>query len=153
MAQNPKKYLNEWIIRFIKNKDLVLKRIVDIKETDEGILVTEKEKKVLMIVEKDLSNFKKSLEKLKEYDFCSLVVYNTKDNFDILIKNWDELSSFKRHFSIYFVNPFSTLEKRWVIFPYTHNMLTEKENLKLSLKSIAELVDQIDDKKLEKLTI
>ena len=80
-----------------------------------------------------------------------MVTYNTKEAFDAVIKNWEKLAKFKRHFSIYFVNPFSRTEKRWTIYPMTHDMVTEKAGLKPGLASLFLTVDAITKEEVEKI--
>ena len=70
-----------------------------------------------------------------------LVVYNTKENIDFLVKNWDALSKFSRDFSMFFVNPFSRTEKRWAIYPMSHELIVEKKDLKRSIDVISSNVE------------
>ena len=52
--------------------------------------------------------------------------------------------------NIFFVNPFSNLDKRWIIYPYTHARIAEPEALETGLASIAENVEMISREEFEK---
>ncbi len=133
------------------NKDLILRKIDNVKQEDNVLLINYKDAKKQAVLVCPFIESIDSLEKLKEHDNCSVIVYNTKDNFKVLIKDWDKFSSFKRHFNIQFINPFSQLEKRWAIFPHSHNMITEKSGLELGLKALFNNVESITKEKLEKV--
>ena len=146
--------MTEWIIRFIKNRDLILKRIISIDEKkEEDIIIANLEdnkKHIYLIVPfLDESDIKETLKKLKGYDFATLVVYNTKENKEFLINNWDKLAKFNKGFSIHFVNPFSKTNKRWSIYPATHEFIAGKKNLKKGISSISSNVEEIAKKEIE----
>ena len=44
--------------------------------------------------------------------------------------------------SIYFVNPNSSTEKKWIIYPFTHSKITEHSALKLGLMTLFESVEE-----------
>ncbi len=133
------------------NKDLIMRKIDNVKQKDDMLLIDLKDGKKQAVFVCPFIDSINCLEKLKEYDNCSLIVYNTKDNLKVLIKDWDKFSDFKRHFIIQFINPFSQLEKRWAIFPYTHNMVTEKAGRESGLKALFNNVESITKEKLEKV--
>ncbi|MBS3098379.1 hypothetical protein J4209_06315 [Candidatus Woesearchaeota archaeon] len=74
----------------------------------------------------------------------SLVIFNSKNNFNAVVDNWKKFINFK-YFNIYFVNPFSQLDKKWIIYPHTHNRICEESSLKLGLKSMFEMVEPIGE--------
>jgi len=88
--------------------------------------------------------------KLNEKKHFGLIVFNTKENFDIIIENWDKLIKFN-FLTIYFVNPFSSLDKKWIINPSVHHKICDESSLKLGLKSMFESVDVITEKEIDKL--
>jgi len=153
---NPVEYLSEWIIRFEKNKDLILKRMIDIghnKEEDLVIANLEKGGKQAYLIdpfldEKQISTI---FERLKGYENCSLVVYNTKDNFDVIVDNWEKFVGFKRNFSISFINPFSRTDKRWVVYPATHSLVTDDSKTKQSLKILFSNVEATTKEDVERI--
>lgn len=66
---------------------------------------------------------------------AALVVLNTRKNLDIVIQAWNELIKYPK-LSIIFANPDSTTDKRWIIFPHTHEKITERKALKVGLESL-----------------
>lgn len=151
MLINPKQYLSEWIVRHVHNKDLLFKRIADIKEGEDLILVTMKDNRKCAYLVEPFVNTMESISPLKEYDCCFLVCYNTKENFNFLIKNWDALVTFKRNFCVIFINPFSHGEKKWALYPATHDMVSEKESLKPGLQILYSAVDETTPQEIEKV--
>lgn len=144
------------MIRFIKNKDLILKRIIDVnRKKEEDIIIADlvDGRKHAYIVEPFLENkdIKSLTEKLKPYEICSLVVYNTKANLDIVTKSWDHLAKFKKNFSINFINPFSKSEKRWAVYPSTHDFVTERSKVSQSLKILFSNVDSASKEEIENI--
>jgi len=80
-------FLKKWIIEYIKNKDIILKNIEIIEEDKEGfdVFVKYKNKEQYLLavpILKDF-NFLENFEKEKHY---SLVIFNTRDNFNKLIE-------------------------------------------------------------------
>jgi len=151
---NPRDYLAEWVARFVKNKDLIVKNILEISQKEEIVIAKLKDgKEHIYLIEPflDNSNLISSLDRLKGHDNCSLAVYNTKEAFDAVIKSWEKLAKFKRHFSIYFINPFSKTEKRWTLYPMTHDLVTEGAGLKAGLLSLFSTVDSTTKEEIERV--
>ena len=138
------KYLVDWIIDYLKNKDLLLKKIELIDKDKKGfdVYVKFKDKERFFIVKPVIDDVDGILSKFNAEGHFGLVVLNTSGNFDVLIKNWGRFVKFKR-LCIYFVNPFSKLDKKWVIYPYTHNNICEKDALEKGLKSMFEMVEPL----------
>lgn len=149
---NARDYLAEWITRFVRNKDLIVRKIEEISKKEELIIAKLKEgKEHAYLVEPFLDNIDSALGKLKKYEHSSLIVYNTNGNFEIVLKNWEKLAKFSRHFSIHFVNPFSKTEKRWAIYPMTHDLVTEKAGLKQGLTALFMTVEATTKEEIERV--
>jgi len=133
------------------NKDLILKKIDNVKQEEDLLLIDYKGGRKQVVLIHPFIDSIDSIEKLKDHDDCSLILYNTNANLKVLINDWEKFISFKRQFNIQFINPFSQLEKRWAIFPYTHNMVTEKAGLEFGLKALFNNVEPITKEKLEKV--
>jgi hypothetical protein len=146
-------FLIEWTVRYLKNKDAFFKKIQDLKTEGNRIFVKTTDKDQTYIIEPfiDTANIDALLGQMKE-DYCALVIYNTKQNLDIIIKEWKKLANFKKQFSIYFVNPFSKSDRQWIIFPYTHDMIAEGKGIKEGLMALASNVDPITKDEIAKLT-
>ena len=69
-----------------------------------------------------------------------IITLNTKDNLSKIIENWSNLIE-HQNLCIYFVNPASQLETKWVVCPYTHNKITEKASLKSGLETLFSMVE------------
>ena len=146
--------LTDWIQRFLQNKDLILRRYAKIEKLpgkEDQIMITHKDgAKHLCVVVPLVNDLNTALEPLKAYEHCTLVCYNTKENFDMLINHWERLVNFKKHFHMYFVNPFSTTLKQWAIYPHTHQIITQGQALKLGLTTLFQTVEATTKEELEK---
>ncbi len=146
---DPKQYLIQWVEHFTKNKDVFLKSIISIyknnKECD--ILIKHKHKEHFFFVEPFLKDLKKIIDKLKKINnWTTLVIVNNNNNLKIIKQNWKTLVNIGPKFAIYFVNPFSELDKKWIIFPSTHHKIADKESFEKGLKSMFMMVDEISEK-------
>jgi hypothetical protein len=145
-----KSFLKDWIITFIKNRDAILRNLVSIEEDKNGfdVLVKYKNKDQFLIVEPIIKDIASIIKKFNGDKHHGLVVANTTSNFGIITENWDKLIKFK-HLCIYFVNPFSSMDKRWLIYPYTHNKICDESSLKTGLRSMFDMVEPLTDKQIE----
>ncbi len=151
MIPQATKYLADWFARYTKNRDLLFKKIVNIREEENKVIVENKDgKTTYYYVEPFPQDIVKLAEEIKEEN-KGIVLYNSKSNFDIMIKAWTKLVTIK-NLSIYFVNPFSKQEKRWVINPHVHHKISDSESLELGLNSMFIMVDAITEKEVEELT-
>jgi hypothetical protein len=133
--------LKEWILNYIKNRDILLKSITSIEENKKqwDIVVKKKEGIKYFLVKPIIKDISEIVEKLNDEDI-TIVVLNTKANLDIVIENWSKLKECRK-LCIIFANPDSELEKRWIIFPHTHERVTEKASLTRGLKSLFQTVE------------
>lgn len=151
-------FLFDWTFHFIKNKDIVLKKIVGIEEyvNQDYIFVEYKDKKMVYYVVPFIDDFEKVWSSLQEFKNKTnstgscIVMFNNKENLDNVIEKWDIINKDPK-FQIVFSNPFSITEKRWIIIPHTHSMITEATALKSGLKSLFGTVDPISRKVAEKM--
>lgn len=135
------KLLKEWTVNYIKNRDILTKTIESIEENKGGwdIIVKAKTGEKYYLIRPYMEDFNKILQLLDD-NAVTVVVLNTKDNLNILIENWDKLVDYPK-FCILFVNPYSGLEKKWVIYPKTHQFVTEKSSLGRGLKALFQTVE------------
>jgi len=126
---------------YVKNKDLLVKQIEKIEQDKDGwdIVVTTKSGLKFYLVVPKIEDFGKIVERIDSHNL-TIVVFNTKENLDIVIENWSKIKDHE-HLAIMFVNPNSELDKKWVVFPYTHHKVTEKASLKKGLKSLFQTVE------------
>lgn len=151
-------FLFDWTFHYIKNKDIILRKIKDIQEyvNHDYIFVEYKDKRVVYLVVPFVEDFGKVWGLLQEFkkstnssDSC-LVVFNNKDNLDKVAENWKTVDKYPK-FQLIFANPFSLQDKRWIIVPYTHSRIIEPSALKQGLKAMFETVDPISKKTVEKM--
>jgi hypothetical protein len=128
--------LKEWLILYLKNRDIILRKILNISEKEDVVTIKFKDKEQTFFILPSLS-----LPDLSKAQNPAIVCLNTKVNFNFLLTNWEKLASFKS-LSLYFVNPKSRLEKRWILFPFTHHSIADNESLKLGLMAMFETVDE-----------
>ncbi len=140
--------LKGWTKGFLKHKDIIKKEILDIEENKEGFdltINTKDGKRKHYIILPLAENINRIIEKLDDDDFFGVVMLNTKDNLKVILSNWETISRFKK-LCLFFVNPFSETEKKWMIFPYTHSKISDKESLESGLKSLFDSVDCLSKK-------
>ena len=129
--------LTEWTEHYLKNKDLMTRNIQSILKNESGwtLSVIRKDNTQHLLVIPHLENMTVLISKLQPDLQASLVVLNTRKNLDIVLQAWNELIKFPK-LSLIFANPESTTDKRWIIFPHTHEKITERKTLKLGLESL-----------------
>lgn len=145
-------YLRDWVINYLKNKDTLLRTIKSIELDKDGFdfVVNFIGKLRFFLIKPTITNPEEILAILKEKECLSLIILNDKRNLDIIYDNWNKLAEHKL-FNIYFINPFSTIDKKWIIYPYTHQQICDPTSLKQGLKSMFDMVEQIDQEQAEKL--
>ncbi len=147
----PTQYLADWFERYIKNRDLIFRKIEEVKNQGDKVIVKEKSgKETHYYSEPFPEDLAKTADSIKEKE-CGILLYNTKDNFDKILKAWETLAK-KPGLTIIFINPFSKIEKRWIIRPYTHNRITEPSALEQGLNSMYIMVDPTTKPEIEELT-
>jgi len=142
-------FLVEWAVNYVRNRDLLTKSIESVEKNKEGFLVNFKDRKQFFIVEPFIEDIDEVIKKINEEEHFSLVVFNTKENFEAIVGGWNRLIEFKK-LSIYFVNPFSQLDKKWIIFPYTHHKVGSESSLEVGLGTMFETVESISKEELSK---
>jgi hypothetical protein len=136
-----KEVLTSWIVEYVKSKDLLTKHITAIKtdSTDADVVIEGALKNQFVIIQPVLGDLSR-LSQLKDKHIV-LVTANTRANLEFLVTHWAEFVA-HTHLSVYFVNPNSALDKRWVIFPATHDSITERKALRKGLESLFLTVEE-----------
>jgi|SRR3989344_4714762 len=143
-------FLSEWMIKFLENRDSIRKSIVKIEKNEHGFAVQYKERTRKFWVRLSLDT--EFLNGLKEEDL-GIITLNNQENTRFVNSNWGKISSF-RMLSIYFVNPFSSSDKAWILNPHVHNSICDRSSLLQGLKSMSEMVEPINQDSLkEKLRL
>lgn len=122
--------LKEWMTAYLKSRDAIKQEILGLEEQNDTLIVLKQTGELKIIIKPELAIF----DELKTANGpLSIAVHNTKKNVDFLITNWDTFSKAEK-LCIYFVNP-STNEK-WMLYPHTHNQITEKAALRKGLETM-----------------
>ena len=142
-------FLVDWAVNFAKNKDIVSKKIEQIENGKDGfdLYIKYKDREQFFIITPKIIDIDLIIQRLNNNSHFSIITLNSKENFEALVKNWSKLIEFK-FLSIFFINPFSELEKKWIIFPYTHNKICDESSLKNGLKSMFGNVEPIEEQQL-----
>jgi hypothetical protein len=128
-----------WGTSYIKYRDLVAGKIKDMQVEKDRLKITNKDdshEEVLAMP--DLSKMDIAAVKLPTV----FITLNKKDNLKFLTDKWKALSAVKE-ISIIFINPDSQLDTKWIIRPYVHARICDDKTLKVGLKSMFEMVDEI----------
>ncbi len=101
-------FLIDWTINFIKNKDIISKKIEKIDKNKDGfdLYVKYRDKEQYFIIIPQIVDIDSIIQKINDNFYISIVILNSKQNFEIIVKNWKRFIDFKV-LSIIFVNPFS----------------------------------------------
>ncbi len=131
--------LREWAIIYVKNKDIMQKSITSIDENVDGFdfIVRKASGDQFFLVRPGFSDVDEIVSKGEDKQL-GLVVLNTRENLDRVISGWDKLCKL-RGLCIYFVNPKSN--DKWLLFPYTHERITERAALRKGLESLFSMVE------------
>jgi hypothetical protein len=135
--------LTDWAKEYVKNKDLILRSIVNITDAEAGwaFSVIRKDSSQHFLVEPHLKP-QEMLAKLKPEINAALVVLNTRENLDHLVNHWGDFAKLPK-LCIIFANPDSSTDKRWVIFPHTHDKITERKTLRRGLDALFMTVEEV----------
>ena len=158
---NVNSFLVDWSIRFLENKDVIRKEIINIEKDKCNFTIRYKDKIGRFFVEPvlgdDIFNILKNSKgisgppkiakrfssEIKNEDYIGFITLNNMANIKFVLSNWAKLIKFE-FLSIYFINPFSTSDKVWIIRPYIHDRICDKASLELGLRSMAEMVNTIN---------
>ena len=150
--ENAKEFLIEWIIKHLEHRDIILKKIETIEKNKSGfdVYVKSKDKEQFIVCVPLIENIKEVLSKFEDKQKnYTIITFNNSKNFKALVENWGKLIEFK-FLNIFFINPFSDLDKKWIIYPHTHNEICDKDSLQRGLKSMFGMVDPIIEQEIKK---
>ena len=134
--------LKEWIIHFLKHKDILTKNISSIEEHSSGfdLLFKRKTEDQYVLIRERLDNIDQVINLISDKNVV-LVIANSRNNVDSLISNWIKLIKFQK-LVIFFVNPNSSTDKKWIIYPFTHNIIVDRPALRRGIESLFETVQE-----------
>lgn len=146
--QNINSFLVDWAIRFLENRDAIRKNIVKVEKSKEGFdfVIHYKDSIKYFFVKENLEN--DIFNEIKNKESVGIFTLNNKENVKFVVVNWKEYAEM-RFLGIYFINPFSNLDKVWILRPYVHDKICDNSSLELGLKSMSDMVETIGKLYLE----
>ncbi len=139
--------LKQWALRYVRHRDINVKKIVDIKDTDYGFLVVNNNGTsascVIWVSLGDINKDVIQATAAADKKSVLIVTLSNEDNIRAVYGMWDTLAA-NQGLLIIFVNPFSSQEEKWVLKPFLHNKVCDRASLLQGLKAMAELVEPID---------
>lgn len=145
--EKPVKMLKEWAIAFLKNKDLIFKKIKEIEDHEgaPGFTVHYKDRtqKAFCVAHLDEG----ALKKIKD-EQIGLFVFHTKSSFKFMMDNWKEFTKFP-HLTIYFVNPYLHVENKWILQPHNHDKIADSASFKTGMNSMFAMVEPVREEDLK----
>lgn len=149
---NATMFLSEWIVQFLKHKDLVHRRIVHVDTSGNekcDAIVTYRDKETCVLCGSMLKGIASKLMNFDKKSSLYVCIINSKENVTFLLSQWEFFVEFV-DLTICFVNPFTNGAKRWILKPFVHNKISEGESLKTGLMSLFEGVTSISEKEFKK---
>ena len=137
----PLESIKEWYIHYINNRNIILKKIDNLDDSQDNIIISYKDgSRETAVIIKDITSIYAIIKELKAIEKITIVILNKKNHINIMIKEWEKLLNYKK-LTIMFVNQNSTNEKKWMIKPFIHDRITEKPALRSGIISLANNVD------------
>jgi len=131
--------LQEWAYHYIRNRDIIARSVAEIDKDESGLIVKYKDNSMMKVLAlADLNR----LDISEEYSKVSVVTPNSIANIKWIMENWDKVKDHKG-LTIYFVNPKSRLDKKWVLHPYTHNKICDSSALRTGIKAMSDMVEKV----------
>lgn len=128
---NPTVQLKTWTQTYLKNRDAMHQAIISFEDKNGDFIVHKKTGDTLFLIRPEPKDIKEILAHLNGN--TSLVLLNTKQNLTFVCLNWDQLAKYEK-LCLYFVNP--TVNQKWLLYPHTHNQITERIALKRGLETM-----------------
>jgi hypothetical protein len=143
-------FLKDWALQFLKNKDLILRKIVEIDEAGDT--------PDFKITFKDRVCFYHCTEELGDVDLnvvdpekpTGIFLFHTKKNTDSLLENWKKICSYPL-LTLYFINPFKEIDNKWIIQPHHHAKIADSASFKTGMTSMIGMVEQVREQDLKRL--
>lgn len=123
--------LKEWTINYVKNKDLIFRKLKDFDESKDSVIFHFKDKDVEYLISSELDD--NVVIFLNSKGHKAVVCDSRKSNLDYILKNWNKLKV-RENFIILMVK-LETGEK-FVLNPHVHNKICDEASLKKGLQSL-----------------
>ncbi|MBW3019256.1 hypothetical protein KY329_03665 [Candidatus Woesearchaeota archaeon] len=130
--------LKDWILTYLKNRDLYEGNIKSFEDTGADSFVVHRTDGDTFYLVMDILHDAGRI--VKESKKLCVITLNKKSNVSFVVDHWDSLKSF-RNLCFYFVNP--ETNDKWVVYPCTHDLITEKAALKKGLMGLFESIPEV----------
>ncbi len=128
-------FLIEWMEKYLVSRDAFTKKIQSIERKENTLKVNRKDEEEIVIIMPDL-------DYVKPDGKTTIVSLNNRANIDHLVDNWTRFAQLG-NLKIYFINPFSTTDKKWVINPHIHSKICDESTLRQGLLAMFETVEPL----------
>jgi len=139
--------LRDWMIEYVKHRNMIMRNLVSVSPSEDSIRMKYSDREVMVLIRPQVSDFPAILKSFGKGSHVTIVVLNNKNNLDSLLNQWHQLVDY-RFLTVYFVNPNSVLDKKWIIAPYTHHKICDDSSLAQGLQSMFETVEPIEAQEL-----
>lgn len=129
--------LKEWMKVFLQARDAMHRHISGFEDKGGDFVVKKATGDCVVLVRPELSQVD---DIISSSGCCYLAVLNKKKNLDTVLANWQKLAQ-KKELCIFFVNPVAN--EKWLLYPFTHNSITDKSALKRGLESLFSAVPAV----------
>src|SRR3989339_507155 len=130
--------LLDWAEVYFKSRDAMARKIQELVRRENDILIKYKDNREEVIYAfPDLSGATPKKN-------SSIITLNNPHNMDVICNQWDQYAAVKE-LRIYFINPFSTLEKKWVLAPSIHAKICDPSSLRTGLKALSENIEPVTE--------
>jgi len=139
-------FLMDWTEVYVRNRDILKKEIKSLERKETQLIIScgDKEKQFFILPFIRECSVLDAFLSSDNSRHISLVLLNTSQNLRCVLESWNKLVKYPR-LCIIFVNPLSSADKKWIIYPYTHNKVCESDALERGLQALFESVEPITE--------
>lgn len=136
--------LREWALAFVKSRDAFFRKVARFEDVGSDFVAHYKDgKQQLHVIMPSLADLSQFIAKCPPEQHVVLITLNNKENKKAVVEHWKQLAGMK-FLTLYFANPVSEGEKKWVIMPHVHDKICDG-NLMAGFNSLSEMVAEISE--------
>ncbi len=139
--------LREWMLQFLRNRDAFFRKIAEIKEQAIPVVRYKDGIEQRILILPDFSKAAAALSGAKEDEHLIISTLSNKKNKESLRAQWNALVPYK-FLTLYFINPHSSSEKKWVLMPHVHQKVCDQTSLMHGFNSLSEMVEDITEEQM-----
>lgn len=132
----PVRALREWLIEYLKHRDLFKKSIMSMEAKDAEVFVRYRDRTERFEIVPVLTEIPDAGE-----EYLSIVTLNTEANLRHMIAHWAGFARQER-LTVIFINPESSSETKWIIRPHLHERISDDDSLKAGLSAMFQTVEE-----------